>query len=247
MKLKRILVLASIMMLAIITACNGGTKKNVSGNNVVSGGGKLSVEEFDAKLMATTNPQLIDVRTEEEYKQGHLAGAKLMSLNGDFENQVATLDKTKPVFVYCLSGGRSSSAASYLKQNGFTEVYEMPGVMAWSSAGKELVTNEPAAVSSNALTVDGYNKLVSEPGYTLVDFSAVWCKPCQIVGPMVEKLAEEYKGKLNLRKLDADEQIELCKAKGIDGIPYLELYKDGKLIWSHQGLVDENEIRKQIK
>ncbi|MPR34512.1 rhodanese-like domain-containing protein [Salmonirosea aquatica] len=88
----------------------------------------LSVEAFDQKLAGAPQGQLLDVRTPAEYVQGHLP----RSSNFDFRDpvfvqKIATLDKDKPVFVYCLSGGRSGQAAKLLAQNGFKEVYDMQG------------------------------------------------------------------------------------------------------------------------
>jgi len=71
---------------------------------------------------------IIDVRTPQEFSDGHLIHATNMDWNGDrFEAQVSTLDKSKPVFVYCYSGGRSAAAAKKMRANGFTEVYELAG------------------------------------------------------------------------------------------------------------------------
>jgi thioredoxin-like negative regulator of GroEL len=52
---------------------------------------------------------------------------------------------------------------------------------------------------------------------------------------------------LILLKIDADENPELLQSKGIEGIPYLELYKDGKLVWSYKGFISESEILAQTK
>jgi thioredoxin len=195
-----------------------------------------------------SNPQLIDVRTSDEFQLGHLKHARLISINNsDFEKRLLELDKTKPVFVYCLSGGRSSSAASLLRKKGFGEVYEMPGYMAWINAGKEVETSESANHSSNVLTTETYFNLVNKPGYVLVDFSATWCQPCKIIAPVLDQVAKDYHAKLQLIKLDADEQLSLCEAKGINGIPYLELYNKGKLIWTHKGIVTAAELTQQLK
>ena len=78
-------------------------------------GGKVSIDEFEKLLSLTKNRQLIDVRTDEEFQSGHLKNALNIDINSsDFEPKIKALDKTKPVFVYCLSGGRSSSAAGFM-------------------------------------------------------------------------------------------------------------------------------------
>ena len=219
----------------------------VSFQNTPGKGGKVSVDEFEKLLSSTKNTQLIDVRTSEEFQIGHLKNALNIDINsGDFEQKIKALDKTKPVFVYCLSGGRSSSAAGFMRQNGFNLVYEMPGTMAWRNAGKPLESGD-ASHEKKEMTVDDYNKMVTSDKFVLVDFSAVWCQPCKRLSPILEKLKDEKKDKLILLKIDADENAVLMKRKHIDEIPYLELYKDGKLIWKHQGFIDEQNILSEIK
>lgn len=213
-----------------------------------SGGkGKLSVDEFESVLTKTPNAQLIDVRTTEEFLSGHLKNAVNIDINSqDFEQKVNALDKSIPTFVYCLSGGRSSAAASMMRKGGFKIVYEMPGVMAWRNAGKELTTSNEVSVAKG-LSIEAYQQLVTDSSkIVLVDFSATWCLPCKELTPIVKKIAYENESKLILRSLDADENADLLNKKGIDGIPYLEAYKDGKLIWQHQGLLGEDEINKAL-
>ena len=90
--------------------------------------GKVSLSLFDQKLKKTDAPQLVDVRTPEEFAKGHVDGAKNINFNAaDFDNQITQLDKTKPVFIYCHSGGRSGKAYKKMKANGFTTVYDMEG------------------------------------------------------------------------------------------------------------------------
>lgn len=215
--------------------------------NTPGKGGKVSVDEFENLLTSTKNAQLIDVRTGDEFESGHLKNATNININaGDFDQKVNAFDKSKPVFVYCLSGGRSSSAAGFMRKNGFKIVYEMPGIMAWRSAGKELVTGNTAPAKTG-MTMDEYNKLVTNEKFVLVDFSAVWCQPCKRLSPILDKISAERKDKVILLKMDADENPDLLKQKGIDGIPYLELYKNGKLIWKHQGFIDEQTLLSETK
>ncbi|GIZ10316.1 rhodanese-like domain-containing protein [Flavobacterium sp. UMI-01] len=92
---------------------------------------------FAQNIETTTSPQIIDVRTPEEYNQEHLVNAKNIDWNGNnFDNEVAKLDKTAPVFVYCKSGGRSQKAAAKLTELGFEKVYELEGgFMQWNAEG----------------------------------------------------------------------------------------------------------------
>lgn len=77
--------------------------------------------------------QLIDVRTPEEYEEGHIENATLIDFNSeDFKENVQTLDKTRPVYVYCGSGGRSALASELMAELGFNEIYDLQGgFLAW--------------------------------------------------------------------------------------------------------------------
>lgn len=100
----------------------------------------VNVDEFQA-LIADSSMQLLDVRTPEEYDEGHIAGATLVDVNDSsfIERAVAVLDKQCPVAVYCRSGRRSARAANLLVAQGFQVTNLNGGVMAWRDAGKSLV------------------------------------------------------------------------------------------------------------
>jgi thioredoxin 1 len=64
----------------------------------------------------------------------------------------------------------------------------------------------------------------------VVDFTAVWCPPCQMMAPVVERLAEEFAGKVKIGKLDTDANPEIAIRYGVSGIPTLGLFREGKLV-----------------
>lgn len=98
----------------------------------------LTSGEFEKMLHNKSDIQLLDVRTPQEYASGFIAGARNIDIyDAGFEAQIAKLDKSRPVMVYCAKGGRSASAAEQLKRAGFPEVYDLVGGMeAWKEAGK---------------------------------------------------------------------------------------------------------------
>lgn len=100
----------------------------------------VGVDAFQA-LIAAEGMQLLDVRTLEEYEEGHIAGAVLVDVNeSDFvEKAVAMLDKERPVAVYCRSGRRSARAATLLNGQGYVVTNLDGGVIAWQAEGKTLV------------------------------------------------------------------------------------------------------------
>lgn len=105
---------------------------------------KLNPHAFQAKMKELKNEVVIDVRTPQEYKGGHIENAKNINWNGnDFAEQVSKLDKDKPVMVYCMAGGRSAAAANELKKIGFKNVIDLEGGMTnWRANGLPEETGE---------------------------------------------------------------------------------------------------------
>ena len=102
----------------------------------------LSVSEFSSKV-AEAGIITLDVRTPGEFNEGHIEGAKLIDFqSGNFESEIATLDKTKTYAVYCRSGSRSGQAVKIMSDAGFTNIYNLDGgVIDWANAGLPLVNN----------------------------------------------------------------------------------------------------------
>lgn len=92
-------------------------------------------------LAARDDVVLIDVRTPEEFAEGHLEGAVNINLQGaDFEGEIAELDPEGTYVVYCRSGNRSAQAATIMAEAGFTDVRDLGGIQAWEAAGGDVVT-----------------------------------------------------------------------------------------------------------
>ena len=104
----------------------------------------LSVDEFEKRLAEDPSVQLIDVRTPEEYAEGHLALAVNIDWKaaGFLEMAEKQLRKEDPVFVYCRSGRRSAEAAKALQKRGYAVSNLLGGFLAWTEAGKPLAKYE---------------------------------------------------------------------------------------------------------
>ncbi len=209
----------------------------------------LAVEAFNQKLTATPQGQLLDVRTSDEYAQGHLSNSQNLDVKDPvFVQKLATLDKDKPVFVYCLSGGRSAKAAKLMVENGFKEVYEMQGgFLKWSSAKMPFEKDENAAAAPTGMSEEEFQKLIASDQPVLIDFFAKWCAPCQQMLPTIHKLTEEYKGRAIIETIDYDKNKALAQRLKVDEIPVFLLYKNGKLLWRGMGLMPEKEFRAVIE
>ncbi|HLP11964.1 MAG TPA: rhodanese-like domain-containing protein [Flavobacteriales bacterium] len=120
---KKLLVL-SIIALTAFANCNNAQTTETS----------LEPKQFSEKIKSNSEITVVDVRTTEEYLEGHLPNALNIDWNGNaFMEQVSKLDKEKPVMVYCRSGRRSGEAAAKMRKEGFKEVYELKGgIIAWT-------------------------------------------------------------------------------------------------------------------
>ena len=81
---------------------------------------------------------------------------------------------------------------------------------------------------------------------TLVDFWAEWCGPCKQISPILSELAEDYKEKILIAKVNIDENPEVPSSYGIMSIPTLVLFKNGKSVSSQIGLVEKSSLTKWI-
>lgn len=80
----------------------------------------------------------------------------------------------------------------------------------------------------------------------LVDFWAEWCGPCKILGPIISELAEDYKGKLKVGKVNVDEEPELAQQFGIMSIPTMKFFKNGQPVGDIVGAAPKNSIEAEI-
>lgn len=204
---------------------------------------QLTTEEFEKQLAKSTDAQLLDVRTPDEYGEGHLAKAANVDYKSpDFKQKIATLDKSKPVYVYCLSGGRSAAAASALNEIGFKEVYDMKGgYLKWNTSGKAVEGANKAGVKG--MGPAEFNKIINSGKVVLIDIHAKWCPPCVKMLPTVAKLQKEYAGKAKIETIAFDPNKALVKQLGVDEIPAFLLYKNGKLVSRKNGFMEEAEFR----
>lgn len=209
---------------------------------------RLDVNKFQAKLIASNDAQVLDIRTATEFLGGHLRKAKNIDYKkADFEQTVQIkLDKKAPVFIYCFSGGQSVGAATFLKSLGFREVYELDGGFAkWTASSK------PYTASSNskpiaALTVDNIHTSLYNHELVLLDFYATWCGPCKKMSPILERISRDNPN-LYLLKIEADKNDGIANKFEVEEIPTYILFKNGKQIWRSTGIVPEAEIKAIFK
>jgi thioredoxin 1 len=99
--------------------------------------------------------------------------------------------------------------------------------------------------AENVLEINDLNfelEVINSSVPFLLDFSAVWCGPCKVLGPVVEKVADEFKGKVRVGKLDIDDSPGVATKFGIRGVPTVVVFKEGKEFRRHVGVTNKETL-----
>ncbi|OSZ81964.1 hypothetical protein CAP35_01440 [Chitinophagaceae bacterium IBVUCB1] len=229
-----------VLILTIAGVLTAASCQQASANN------ELKAVEFKQKMEAEKNKTLLDVRTPSEYADGHLAGATNIDWNGgNFGAEIAKLDKTKPVYVYCLAGSRSASAASVMRKNGFKQVYELQGgILKWRAAG---LPEEGGATKAAGMTQQDFDGLLNTDKIVLVDFFATWCGPCKKMEPYLNEISKDMAATVNVARIDADIHSSLATQLHVDALPTVFIYKNKQLMWHHVGFVSKEDMIAKLK
>lgn len=232
--MKTLFKMAGVFQLVlIICSCSAQVKTN------------LSAPEFENGISNKDSVQVLDVRTPGEFEGGHIKGALLADWNNktEFERRIQFVDKHKPVYVYCLAGGRSAAAAKEMRANGYLNVYELNGgINAWKAASKPLEGKNDAP----QLSISEFNTAINSAPVVLVDFGAEWCPPCRKMEPVLKSLEANNAGKYKLVKVDGGKDQDILKAYNVTALPVFIIFKNGKEVWRKDGVAEEKEIAGQL-
>ena len=227
-----------ILALLFVSFLSVGCKGQVS--NVKT----IPPTAFSGKINTTPNAQILDVRTPEEYAGQHLDNTVNVNWRGsDFADKASKYDKKKPVFVYCMSGGRSKQAAAKLQELGFTTIYELQGgIIKWNAEGLAKPSTQIIGMCSQE-----YGDLLKSDKKVLINFYAEWCAPCKKMEPFIKKMQADLADNVTIIRLNADENKTLTTEMKIDELPTLILYKNKEIIWKHSGFISEEDLKKQLQ
>ena len=104
-------------------------------------------------------------------------------------------------------------------------------------------------MSKNILVLTSANfdaEVKTSNGPIVVDFWAEWCGPCRMVAPVLEKLSEEYAGRVRIGKVNVDEQSSLASKYGIQSIPTLLIFKGGKVVEQFVGATTRDVLARML-
>ncbi|NIK92319.1 rhodanese-like domain-containing protein [Mangrovimonas sp. CR14] len=126
-----------LFLMSILLAVSSCVNENYDGIE------EISTEEMQT-LLEMDDVQLLDVRTPEEFDEGFIAGAQNIDFESEtFNEDIQKLDKTKPVILYCRTGGRSARCAKKMIEAGFVKVYDLDGgISAWEHEGLKVILPE---------------------------------------------------------------------------------------------------------
>ena len=207
----------------------------------------VNAEKFH-QLIEEGEGIIIDVRTSQEFNSGHIIDATNIDYySEDFLDKLEIVRKDIPIYVYCRSGGRSSSAASKMEKLGFAKVYNLiGGIGTWQSEGYETIKSKEGKISKQPkLTETQLNEILNNNKIVLIDFSTQWCVPCKKMKPIIEEIQKENPN-VKILFIDADANKELVKLYQIKGVPVFIVFRNGEESFRKIGLCDKEELTNQL-
>lgn len=195
----------------------------------------LTVDSFAARISRqAAPPQIVDVRTPEEFALNHIHGAINIDLRGGGDQGgLSKFDKELPVFLYAIQHNRPDVLARQLREKGYKEVYELQaGIGSWIGGGYPYYTT----VTSELTSAD-YRKIVTDNRIVLVDIGTRYCGICVKVKELVDSLKKKDDPFYTVVDLELYKNPQLvADLKEVQAVPTVILYKDGKPVWKRTGL-----------
>ena len=138
---------------------------------------------------------------------------------------------TAVILMSCSNNPKKEQAKKGWKEKAYSETTNAEAVPA----------TETKAEYVKVLADKDFDKVIAS-GVTMVDLWATWCRPCLIQAPIVEQIAGEYAGKVNVYKMDVDKNPYVPQRFNIQNIPTLMIFKDGKMVERFTGLQDKSTL-----
>jgi rhodanese-related sulfurtransferase len=194
----------------------------------------IGIDVFAKKIKIQENPQIIDVRSAEEFSINHITNAINIDMSAaDNRQKIQALSKEKPVFIYSINVSRSGKLAKELLASGYKEVYVLKGGIAnW------IGSNLPYYSSvKNKLTQEDFNKLTTGNEPVLIEFMSRYCGACKRAALILDSLKTNSLPSLNIVKIDINDNPELtANLKLVHAVPTLVFYQNNKVVWKKEGI-----------
>jgi len=194
----------------------------------------LPLDSFTAKIGRQAQPQIIDARSPEEFSLNHISNALNFNVqtNG-YATLVQALDKSRPVFIYAISTGRSSVLAHDLKSRGFAEAYDLEGGSAnWIGSGQPYYTS-----LKKGLSPAEFQQIIATNKKVLVNIGSRYCGLCKKAKPIVDSIRNEHPGDVTIVEIELEESPQLIAAlKTVNVFPYFILYDRGAVAFKRSGV-----------
>lgn len=207
----------------------------------------INPEEFK-KRINTNDGIIIDVRTPKEFHSLHINDASNIDFySEDFIQKLKVVRKDVPIYVYCRSGGRSSSAARKMEDMGFVKVYNLTGgIKAWHSENYAVATSkEKKLVKNPTLTIAELETILQQNQLVLIDFSTEWCVPCKKMKPVIQEIEKENSS-IKVIYIDVDLHQNLIDKYKIKGVPVFMVFRNGIEVFKHVGVISKEKLLKQL-
>jgi thioredoxin 1 len=94
--------------------------------------------------------------------------------------------------------------------------------------------------------MEKFNTLISSPTPVLVDFYADWCGPCKAMAPAIQAVGKDVEGKARVIKVNIDKNQDAAMQYNVRAVPTFIIFKEGKQVWRHSGMIDKNTLEKQL-
>jgi thioredoxin 1 len=94
---------------------------------------------------------------------------------------------------------------------------------------------------------ESFQAIINSSQPVLVDFYANWCGPCKAMNPVIKEVAQHLKGKARVIKVDIDQAQDAAIKFGVQAVPTFMLFKNGKILWRHSGMIDRHALLRTIQ
>lgn len=230
-----------LMATFFISCAQSGSNENNQQNQESA---TISAASFKDAILKP-GVQVLDVRTAGEFRGGHIQHALQANWldQKEFVDRTQHLDKTIPIYIYCQSGGRSASAQSFLAAQGYKVINMEGGMSNWKMSGFPV----EGAGNTPQMRIEDLQKTISSNAYVLVDIGAEWCPPCRKMLPVMEALKKNPAHPFYFLAVDGGNDIEAMQFLKSEGLPTFIIYKNGKEVWRHQGIVTLDEFNNALQ